>query len=69
MKCREFGQKLHNKGSRNLYSSLITITKNKSRRVKRAGNVANMSEENIHCFGWKARSKETIRKTLDVGVG
>jgi hypothetical protein len=57
-------RKLHDEELHSLYSSRSTIRKIKSRRMRWAGDVARMGEEDcVKDIGGKARSKETSRKT------
>jgi hypothetical protein len=53
--------KLHNEEMPNLYSSPNIFRMMKSRRIRRAGNVARIGEKR-NAYG-KARRKETARKT------
>jgi hypothetical protein len=55
-------RKLHNKELRDLYSSPSIIRIMKSRRMRWAGQVAQMGEKRKVIDG-KARRKETTRKT------
>jgi hypothetical protein len=57
-------RKLHNEELHNLYSLSSKIRMIKSRRMRWAGHVTRMGEEEecIEDFGEKARKKETIRK-------
>jgi hypothetical protein len=57
-------RKLHNEELRNLHSSPDIIIMIKSIRMRWAGRVARIGEEEcISDFGGKARSKETTGKT------
>jgi hypothetical protein len=57
-------RKLHNEELRDLYSSLRIIRIIKSRRMRWAGHVARMGEEQLlYIIGGKARGKETTGKT------
>jgi hypothetical protein len=56
-------RKLHNKELHNLYSSSNIIRQIRSRRMRWAGHVARMGEENVQGFGGKTRKKETTWKT------
>jgi hypothetical protein len=57
-------RKLHNEELRDLYSSPSIIRIIKSRRMRWAGHVALMGRKGrIWVIGWKARGKETTRKT------
>jgi hypothetical protein len=52
-------RKFHNKELHILHSSQNIIRQIKSRRMRWAGHVARMGEENVQGFGGKTRSKET----------
>jgi hypothetical protein len=56
-------RKLHIEELHILYSSTNIIRQIKSRRMRWAGHVAHMGEENVQGFGVKDRRKETTRKT------
>jgi hypothetical protein len=58
-------RKLHNEALHMLYSSSSIIRMIKSRRRRWAWNVARLGleEEFMQGFGWKAKRKETTRKT------
>jgi hypothetical protein len=57
-------RKLHNEELHNLYSSSSIIRMIKSRMKRWAGHVARMGRrEMIKDISWKARRKETTRKT------
>jgi hypothetical protein len=57
-------RKLHNEELHNFYSSPSAIRIIKSRRMRWAGDVAHMGEEEcIEGFDLKATRKETTRKT------
>jgi hypothetical protein len=57
-------RKLHNEELHNLYSSPSIIRIIKSSRMRWAGHVARMGEdERVEVIGRKARGKETTRKT------
>jgi hypothetical protein len=57
-------RKLHNEELRDLYSSPSIIRIIKSKRMRWAGHVARMGRKRrMWVFGWKARGKETTRKT------
>jgi hypothetical protein len=51
-------RKLHNEELRDLYSSPSKIRIIKSRRMRRAGHVARIGEEErLYVIGWKVRGK------------
>jgi hypothetical protein len=58
-------RKLHNEELRDLYSSQSIIRIIKSRRMRWTGQIARMREKRnaYRLFAWKARGKETTRKT------
>jgi hypothetical protein len=57
-------RKLQNEELHNLYSSPSILRINKRSRMRWAGHVARMGEEEcIYDFGGKSRRKETTRKT------
>jgi len=55
MRCQENGEKLHNEGLNDLYSSPNIVRVIKSRRIRWAGHVARMGAEDrcIEGFGGK----------------
>jgi hypothetical protein len=57
-------RKVRNQELHNLYSSENKIRMIESRKMKLTGNVARMGRRGMHTgFWWKARRKETTRKT------
>jgi hypothetical protein len=57
-------RKLHNEELHNFYSLPSAIRIIRSRRMRGAGDVAHMGEEEyMEGFDWKARRKDTTRKT------
>jgi hypothetical protein len=62
-------RKLHNKELHNFHYSSNIIRAIKSRRMKRAGNIARMGRRGMHVGYWRESQKERDHwEDLDIGV-